>query len=162
MLPFSLLVELSTIPSSPEAFADLLHELRLVRRHRKESLRASNPARQVLSEAERRAIFTKTGGRCHICGGSISGAWHADHIFPHSGGGGHAADNYLPAHALCNNYRWDYAADEFQQILKLGVWLRTHIERKTPLGLLAAKSFLAYETVREGRRKPPQISKRRS
>jgi hypothetical protein len=80
----------------------------------------------------------------------------------YGGGGGHAADNYLPAHALCNNYRWDYGADEFQQILKLGVWLRTQIERKTPLGLLAAKSFLAHETVREGRRKPQQINKRRS
>jgi 5-methylcytosine-specific restriction endonuclease McrA len=155
-------VEPSTIPSSPEAFADLLHELRLVRRHRKGSLRARNPARQALSAAERGVIFAKTGGRCHICGGSISGAWHADHVFPHSGGEGHAADNYLPAHALCNNYRWDYAADEFQQIIKLGVWLRTQIERKTLLGLLAAKSFLAYETVREGRRKPRQITKRRS
>ena len=28
-------------------------------------------------------------------------------------------DNYLPAHATCNNYRWDYTAAEFQEILKL-------------------------------------------
>ncbi len=151
-------MEPSAIPSSPEELAELLHELRLVRRQRKESLRADDRARQSLLAAERSAIFTKTGGRCHICGGTIHGAWQADHVFSHSGGGGHAADNYLPAHALCNNYRWDYTSEEFQHILKLGVWLRTQIERKTPLGLRAAKSFLASETVRESRRKRPQIN----
>jgi 5-methylcytosine-specific restriction endonuclease McrA len=148
--------------ASEASFATHLRQLRLNRRERKEATRLSRTARQRLSASERAHVLAKTGGRCHICGGSISGAWHADHVFPHSGGGRHAADNYLPAHALCNNYRWDYAADEFQQILKLGVWLRTQIERKTLLGLLAAKSFLAYETVREGRRKPRQITKRRS
>jgi 5-methylcytosine-specific restriction endonuclease McrA len=144
--------------SSPELFADLLHELRGLRRQRKQSLKIENRARQSLSAAERNAIFTKTGGRCHVCGGTIHGAWQADHVFPHSSGGDHAADNYLPAHPLCNNYRWDYTAEEFQYILKLGVWLRTQIERKTPLGLRVAQSFLAYEAVRESRRKRPQIN----
>jgi hypothetical protein len=60
----------------------------------------------------------------------------------------------LPAHALCNNYRWDYTAEEFQHVLKLGVWLRTQIERKTPLGLQAAKAFLTHEAIRIGRQKP--------
>jgi 5-methylcytosine-specific restriction endonuclease McrA len=104
------------------------------------------------SAAERSAILTKTGGRCHICGGTIQGVWQADHVFPHSGGGGHAADNYLPAHALCNNYRWDYTSEEFQHILKLGVWLRTQIERRTAFGRAAAAAFLAYEHIRQGRR----------
>ena len=27
--------------------------------------------------------------------------------------------NYLAAHAICNNYRWNYGAEEFQLILKL-------------------------------------------
>jgi len=85
-------MEPCTIPSTPEEFAGLLHELRLGRRQRKESLRADNRVRQSLSAAERSAIFTKTGGRCHICGGTIHGAWQADHVFPHSGGGAHAAD----------------------------------------------------------------------
>ena len=142
-----------TIPSGPAEFAGLLHQLRVLRQHWKQSLRAATRARQRLSAAERNVIFTKTGGRCHVCGGTIHGAWQADHVFPHSGGGRHAADNYLPAHALCNNYRWDYTAEEFQQILKLGVWIRTQIERRTPLGLRVAKSFLAYEAARERRRK---------
>jgi len=61
-------------------------------------------------------VFKKTSGRCHICGGSIDGKWQADHVFSHSVGGAHTANNYLPAHALCNNYRWDHSADEFQAI----------------------------------------------
>jgi hypothetical protein len=67
----------------------------------------------------------------------------------------HVVDNYLPAHALCNNYRWDYTAEEFQEILKLGVWIRLQIEHKTPLGLAAAVRYLAHDTRRTARRKRP-------
>ena len=69
------------------------------------------------------------------------------------GGGTHVSDNYLPAHPLCNNYRWDYSSAEFQQILKLGVWLRTNIERKTQIGTLVAKLYLMHEALREKRRR---------
>jgi hypothetical protein len=40
-------MEPRTIPSSPEEFAGLLHELRLGRRQRKESLRAEQPRSAV-------------------------------------------------------------------------------------------------------------------
>lgn len=123
------------IATTPEAFAEFLHVLRLTRRRRKAELCGTIPPRQPLSPAERKEVFRKTGGRCHICGGAIDGKWHADHVFSHSAGGPHASDNYLPAHALCNNYRWDYSADEFQTILKLGVWVRTEIEHQSTLGL---------------------------
>jgi 5-methylcytosine-specific restriction endonuclease McrA len=136
---------------SPDAFADFLHDLRLVRRRRKEELRATVSPRQLLSPAEREEVYRKTSGRCHICGGAIDGKWQADHVFSHSAGGAHAADNYLPAHALCNNYRWDYSAEEFQIILKLGVWLRTEIEHKSALGLSVAARFLAHEKSRVAR-----------
>ena len=116
-------MEPSTLPSSPDAFAALLHDLRLVRRNRKHAVRTSNRARQTLSTTDRSAISAKTGGRCHVCGGLIEGTWHADHVFPYSSGGGHAKDNYLPAHALCKNYRWECTGEEIQHILKLEVWL---------------------------------------
>ncbi|MEO8302527.1 MAG: HNH endonuclease [Betaproteobacteria bacterium] len=140
-------------PANPEAFSKLLRELRLVRRRRKMELAGTTRIRQSLSAIERRSILSKTAGRCHICGGIIAGVWHADHVLPHSSGGAHAVDNYLPSHALCNNYRWNYTAAEFQQILKLGVWLRTQIERKNLLGMKAAKNYLAYEKARVGRQK---------
>ena len=136
------------VASTAEEFAEFLHKFRLSRRRQKAELRATVSPRQSLSEE----VFRKTAGRCHICGGIIDGKWQADHVFSHSAGGPHAADNYLPAHALCNNYRWDYSAEEFQVILKLGVWMRTEIEQKTALGLKVTERYLAHERSRVGRR----------
>jgi len=141
------------IPATSEAFAEFLHELRLTRRRRNAELRGTIAPRQSLSSADREEVLRKTAGRCHICGGAIDGKkWHADHVFSHSAGGAHAADNYLPAHSLCNNYRWDYSADEFQAILKLGVWMRNEIEHKSTLGLKVADRYLAHERSRTNRR----------
>jgi 5-methylcytosine-specific restriction endonuclease McrA len=109
--------------------------------------------RQSLSRQERERILAKTARRCHICGGKIDGPWHADHVFAHSAGGQHAVDNYLPAHSLCNNYRWDYTSKEFQEILKLGVWARTQIIRQTGIGRELGEKYLAYERRRISRRK---------
>jgi hypothetical protein len=74
-------------------------------------------------------------------------------VLAYSVGGGHAVDNYLPAHVTCNNYRWDYTAAEFQEILKLGVWTRTQVERGTSVGREIASKFSAYEVKRSARRK---------
>jgi 5-methylcytosine-specific restriction endonuclease McrA len=139
--------------ASEASFAAHLRWLRLNRRQRKKAARSSRTARQPLSTSQRAHILAKTAGRCHICGGLISeSTWHADHVLAHSAGGAHIADNYLPAHALCNNYRWDYSAEEFQHILKLGVWTRTQIERRTGFGRDAAAAFLAYDRTRQARR----------
>ena len=137
---------------SGEEFAARLRSLRKDRRAKRLELRGK-AARMRLSGADRRLVFAKTAGRCHICGGLIDGPWEADHVFSHSMGGPHEADNYLPAHPLCNNYRWFYGTEEFQWILKLGVWLRTQIERQTALGRLAAAAFCVYDRNRSSRRK---------
>lgn len=144
---------MAAIPNTPALFVQLLRDLRQVRRERKSAQRPLGLKRKALSATERKTILGKTGGRCHVCGGVISGPWHADHVFPHSGGGEHETDNYLPAHALCNNYRWDYTAEEFQQILKLGVWIRTQIERETSIGLRVAVQYVAHESRRQSRQR---------
>jgi hypothetical protein len=138
-----------------EAFSNHLRGLRLKRRALKKKLRAAKRRRQSLSARVRLKILEKTGSRCHICGGEIFDDWQADHVLAHSGGGLHAVDNYLPAHALCNNYRWDYTAEEFQCVLKLGVWIRRQIEDKTPLGIEASKRYVKHEVTRERRRTTP-------
>jgi hypothetical protein len=74
-------------------------------------------------------------------------------VLAHAASGRHSIDNYLPAHRLCNNYRWDYSPEEFQWILKLGVWTRTQIERARRLGVEVRASFLNYEHRRHGRRR---------
>lgn len=43
--------------------------------------------------------------------------------------------------------------EEFELILKLGVWLRTQIEKGTTLGAQSEQKFAAYEARRVDRRK---------
>jgi 5-methylcytosine-specific restriction endonuclease McrA len=141
--------------SDSSSFAQHLHQLRADRTQRVESGKASRPKRLRLTTAQRAEILLKAGGRCHLCGGPIDGQeWEADHVFAHSTGGAHSLDNYLPAHSLCNNYRWHYDTEELQWILKLGVWLRTQIENQTPIGQQAGTHFLADDRRRAARRKP--------
>jgi 5-methylcytosine-specific restriction endonuclease McrA len=97
------------------AFAEALRELHVQRRARVIAGRSERPRRAVLTNVDRGKVLGKTGGRCHICGGAINGDdWQADHILAHSTGGAHLVENYLPAHSICNNYRWHYDAEEFQ------------------------------------------------
>ena len=134
--------------------ARLLNRLREDRLVQKQAHRRKRPGRRQLTRGDRQQVLAKTGGRCHVCGGEITEVrWQADHVLAHSGGGRHSVDNYLPAHALCNNYRWDYLATEFQYILKLGVWARTQIEKQTDVGCRIADGFTRYEAKRLKRRK---------
>jgi len=137
------------------AFALVLRELHAHRRGRVVSGRSERTQRALLTKADRGKVLAKTAGRCHICGGIINADdWQADHVLAHSTGGAHSVDNYLPAHSICNNYRWHYDAEEFQWILKLGVWLRTQIERGTTIGEEVGEKFCEHERRRAGRRKP--------
>ena len=136
-----------------EAFVQLLRAFRHARREQHKVNRKIDRRRKMLTTTQRRTVLAKTAGRCHICGGAINGKWQADHVLAHSSGGEHIEDNYLPAHSLCNNYRWDYSAEEFQHILKLGVWIRHQIELQTSVGRLAAKRFIVHEANRIKRRK---------
>ncbi len=88
----------------------------------------------------------------------IDGKWEADHVFSHALGGQHSLDNYLPAHPICNNYRWFYGTEEFQWILKLGVWLRTQIENQTAVGEIAAAAFWVHERARACRCPKTELS----
>jgi hypothetical protein len=59
----------------------------------------------------------------------------ADHVLSHAAGGPHKLPNYLAAHNLCNGKRWFYSPEEFQWILRIGVWARKQIEdQKTQIG----------------------------
>ena len=133
-------------------FAAHLRHLRNDRRQRKLKVRSQGLKRQSLSASQRQAVLAKTAGRCHICGGTIDGTWQADHVFAHAQGGQHRENNYLPSHNLCNNYRWFYGMEEFQWVLKLGVYLRTKIETEDALALQLAEKFVRHEVHRESRR----------
>lgn len=125
-------------------FAAHLRVLHGNRRSQKLTIRSQKPKRRSLTYSERKAVFTKTGGRCHVCGSKIDEKepWDADHVFAFAQGGLGAIDNYLPAHSICNGYRWFYGAEEFQWILKLGVWFRTQIEHENILALKLKNLFV--------------------
>lgn len=136
----------------------LIHELRVRRSDIKAASKNAMKPRAALTNAQRQQVLAKTQSRCHICGGIIAElTWHADHVFPHSSGGAHSVDNYLPAHAVCNNYRWDYTPDEYQLILKLGVWLKGEILRETKIGRDAAERFVRKQAAIAKRRRPRVI-----
>jgi hypothetical protein len=136
-----------------EAFAALLKGFHLSRWATQEKGRDGR-RRRALNEDERNRVLAKTGGNCHICGGDVGEGWQADHVRAYSAGGTDDVANYLAAHKLCNNYRWDYSPEEFQMIVKIGVWARTQIERKTLLGRGMCEAFVTSEVRREKRRKP--------
>jgi hypothetical protein len=140
------------LPQSTELLAQRLREVKKERVDRHARNRARSMARRRLTTSQRAAILAKTDSRCHICGGRVVDKWHADHVLAHSDGGPHSVENYLAAHALCNNYRWDYTPEEFQWVLKIGVWARTQMEAKSELGRGMLKRFFEYERRREARR----------
>ena len=98
-------------------------------------------------------MLAKTAGRCHLCGGEVAEHWTADHVLAHAGGGHHAVDNYLPAHGRCNGYKWAYSPEEFQWVLKIGVWARRQMEFDSDLGNAMVSRFFRYDVQRQGRRR---------
>jgi 5-methylcytosine-specific restriction endonuclease McrA len=124
--------------------------------HRDRDLRKNDGQSRLrgrLSQSKRRAVFEKTGGRCHLCGGLVADGdkWQADHVAAHVTGGPHALENFLTAHAACNNYKWHYLPEEIQEILRLGVWIRTEMEKCTPLGRVATERFVKCDQIRQNR-----------
>lgn len=59
-----------------------------------------------------RAVFTKSNGKCHLCGGQVAfrnynalgarGRWEVDHSVAVSEGGTDHLNNLYPAHIACN------------------------------------------------------------
>jgi hypothetical protein len=142
------------VPEDHSSLRDFIEGLLRTRLDMKDAHRGTKK-RVGPSRAQRDRILAKTNGRCHLCGGAILSdqRWNADHVLAHGRGGNEDEANYLPAHGLCNNYRWDYLPEEFQLILKLGVWARETIKNDSGLGGSMSKAFLKKESVRIARRK---------
>ncbi len=150
--------ELGTSPSRFRAAADLvehLRKLRLQRLSRKQDRGLIPNKRKRLNAAARQMILDKTAGHCHLCGGHIDDdAWEAAHVLPHAGGGQTHERNLLAAHPVCNRMRWFYGPEEFQWILRLGVWLRTQLEeQEDPAATQVVQRFLEH---RQRNRHPPR------
>lgn len=76
------------------------------------------------------------------------------HVVPHAHGGGHGIENILPAHTACNGARWFYGSEEFQWIVKMGVFFRTQFEETdNPSAWTLAQQFVEHEQRKIRRRK---------
>jgi hypothetical protein len=144
-----LMDELS-LPNSPDS---LVRTLKRLHARRKTQTR-HHRRRRSLTRKNRDSVLKKTDGRCHLCGGKIKEEkFAADHVLAHAVGGEHALENYLAAHALCNGCRWFYSPEEFQWILRFGVWARKQMEDKTSIGNKMLQPFLIHEKAVRKRRK---------
>ncbi len=130
----------------------LVKSLRKSRRKANESFKGKK--RSSLTKAQRQRILEKTNSRCHVCGIEIDlNGFHADHVKTHISGGEHKENNYLPSCQTCNSYRWHFASEELQIILKLGVWAKGQMLRDTELGLHIANEYAKHEMNVRKRRK---------
>lgn len=131
------------------------------RLHSKQENKAKNSTRVALSQSDRKIIYEKTGGLCHICGCELNlNDFGADHVRAYSQKGSDNIDNFLPSCHPCNGYRWNYSPEEVQWIFKLGIWLRTRIQERENIGLIAGADFILDEVNRENRRKVPRLPKK--
>ncbi len=102
--------------------------------------------RSSLTQAQRENILAKTNCRCHVCGIDLAlHEFQADHVKTHSSGGEHSENNYLPSCPTCNKYRWHFASEELQIILKLGVWAKGKLLDDSELGLQIANEFVKHD-----------------
>lgn len=124
---------------------DLIKLVQLLRKKRREK-NIKDAKRRSLTPNQRKEILAKTNARCHVCGVDLqSGKFHADHVQTHISGGPHEENNYLPSCQTCNNYRWHFAPEELQIILKLGVWAKGQLLRETEVGQEIAGAFMKHE-----------------
>ena len=88
----------------PKSEGALVKRLNLLHEPRK--LFPRKARRLHLPSTQRRIVYKKTGGRCHLCGGKLDGEdFAADHVLSHAASGKSGIENFLPAHGLCNGSR---------------------------------------------------------
>ena len=130
----------------------LTNRIKYLHNKRKEGKKQS-PRGSSLTLKQRLEILKKTNAKCHVCGIHLSkNNFQADHVVSHISGGSNKIDNFLPSCFICNNYRWHYLPEELQLILKLGVWVRTKIEKDNRLGKEVAVGFVKHENRKRKRK----------
>jgi len=119
-------------------------------------LKKPSPKRCSSGARTRKAVFEKTGGVCHICGGDLGTRWAVDHVKPLAKGGQNTVENYLPACGPCNRLKWHRSPEAIRRIMQLGVYAKKEIEHNTGLGKRLAALFERKERLNGTRRvKPP-------
>jgi 5-methylcytosine-specific restriction endonuclease McrA len=61
--------------------------------------------RRTFSAWQRRILAWVAGGRCRICGATLRGGFHADHVHPYRKGGATVTSNGQALCAACNQHK---------------------------------------------------------
>lgn len=121
--------------------------------HERHKLKRSISSQKFSHKAfEKKIIFDKTNGLCHICGNALSPEKYSitySLLF-------NEQDQPLPACKSCKTFHDNYLSDEIKWIIKLGLWAKTQIEYETEIGQLLAEEFIDYEQFRENGRQNPR------
>ncbi len=100
-----------------------------------------------MDDKEKKLIFEKTNGKCHICGGDI-GTEHGS-IFLHEIYHDNKESSecvFLPAHEECINLRGNYTPQEWKKIFGLGISLRKLLSNNGNEGIQKIKEkFLDWQ-----------------
>lgn len=110
--------------------------------------------RRVLTPSERKEVWLKTRGICHVCGDSAGKRWQADHVVPHKLGGKRTIDNYLPICRECNRLRWSHRPKVIRLIIRMGVYAKNQIRHETPFGDAMIQLVLGRLGTNRRRRRP--------
>lgn len=85
--------------ANPQHFAELENR----RRARKRGVKTET--------IDRRALYARDGGVCHLCGQPVAfEKMQLDHVIPLARGGEHTAANLKVAHGRCNRRKWAKSA----------------------------------------------------
>ena len=81
---------------------------------------------------DRKAVYSKFGGRCAYTGTPLKDDWQVDHIVPKIRGGASNIDNLLPVQKIVNHYKRDTELEDFRNWLLAGLHLRLRKLPKNP------------------------------
>lgn len=89
-----------------------------------EAVRGAMPVAKKKVSRRRRAVFERSGGRCHYCEATLSmdGKWHVEHQIPRALNGTDSADNLVASCVACNLRKSDRTAIEFVVLSASGGW----------------------------------------
>lgn len=141
----------------PDSATELAARLRQLQKQGSDQT-GSGRTRLRINAQQRHKILQETANRCHICGGAITDTdyFEVDHVYPAAAGGSNKTDNLLPAHGLCNTVKSNRQGEEFQWVLKIGVWAKKHMQGESQLGEQMLKLFYEQELKRVKRQKPAE------